>query len=386
MRLRGVWVCGCVGVWLAGCATQTPEVITMSDAEVVRRADGLTATMARATETARAMATGNALATATRAAAMEATADAIRATEVELEHRHAWAEATSEQFERELRDTQLAAGATMKADEATAAATAARAERENDLAWQATARDSAWAMVIGVVVVLVMAAGGAFIAWRVWLDFRRTQMEKQAVLERQMQGDRHEMEMMRLRLEAFSKALRETKAGTVLPMPDGRPLVLPPAGPASNSDLVESDAPPAETITVNAADGSYEIERMSAEELASREMMMALVKDSIAYHNRLGRKGRDQRQVVDWRELRRMGFAWDGGKWQAVRNLFGEALVSRPRLGTFPAEEGMTLEGLLNAVKWGQVKVTPLPQHRFRRQNDDVGTIETNTNIWNNGE
>jgi len=57
---------------LAACATPvqyaTPVVISMSDAEIVRRADGLTATPAAQTSTAGAVATANAQATATAVA------------------------------------------------------------------------------------------------------------------------------------------------------------------------------------------------------------------------------------------------------------------------------------------------------------------------------
>lgn len=313
-----------------------------------------------ATNTAQAQATVNAQSTAARVSTLEAVNDAARATESELEHRQAAAIATSEQFKRDLADTQTAADATSQtgavtattAAQATANAIRDEAERvaiRNSAENGATVRTIVVAGVVTLVVVVLLIAGLAFIGGRMYFDFERSRRE-----------DLHEIDVMRLKLEALSKAMRESRAGTVVMQLSGPPLVLPPAHATNGSaalDAAMSDLPVVDAVVVNVGNETYSLAHLSEEEKAGYTKMVELLEAAIAWHAANATKDeRKLRQVPDWRGLR-----WPSNKWQEARNLFGETLTSQPGVGTFPADERQSLADLLNGVRYGKVRVVLPP-------------------------
>lgn len=340
---------------LAACASpaQIPVLEPVSNAEIIRRADGLTATAAGQTATAAAMATQNGQATAERIAVLEAVADRARATEVELQHRQAAALATSQQFERDLSATRIVAGATSGAGNVTATAqTQATAQALAHEREQAGIRNSeqngdtmrtvVLAVVLVGAVIVILLAGSAAIGARMYFD-----------IEKQRRSELHEFDLMRLKLEALSRAMRESRAGTVVPQLEGPPLVLPPAHPASGSSLLDgamSDLPPVEAVIINAGDDSYTVGKFTPAEETAWAEMLALVEASIEYWNGQSRVGHRERQVVTDEKL-----GWSPNRWQKARNLFDETLISKPGKGTFPADERLTLGDLRRTLKSGRL-------------------------------
>jgi len=321
-----------------------------------------------ATNTAAAVATESAQATATRVVALERIADAATASAIELQQQAAYAQATSQQALREIDETQAAGRATSEAGNTTATAVAQRTqqaiagERE-----QVAIRDSQengdtlrtivlW-VALAFVTLLILVMVFFFLYFKNANEQRRREHE----LELEQRREIHELELIRLKLAALAQAMRESRAGTVVPQLNGPPLVLPPAHPTNGSDLIDailSDLPPVENINVIDGDSVHVVAGWGEAEIEAQRKMIELVDAAIAWH--VVNKTSDPkklRQVPDWR-----GLKWPSNKWQEARNLFGDALASQSGVGTYPADERQSLPDLLGAIKYGRVNpVLPPP-------------------------
>lgn len=317
----------------ASCTAQKPPAVPppLLPVEAQRVID-------RATETAQVMATQNAMATADRRATDQSIADMGTSTAVVLLAQQAQAEATSDQFSRNLRDT-------AQADQSTAQVVARALTQEYGRVQ--SARDAELDMTVrGVLSLLGLALAAAIVM--IGLVVAKT-MEGKARIQASM-----------LIADALRRRLVETRNGTAWLSEDGVPLILPPPGPVKLVDslYLNDDAIPfAETITVNDSHGSREVERWTNEEQAAYRDMVDLIQASIRFWIRKGKRGSHQKQVIGHRLL-----GWDADRWNRSRRYFGDYLVGVPGVGTFPKDDHMTLGALLHEVHSGRLQ--PSLPHR----------------------
>jgi len=282
-------------------------------------------------------------ATVQRQIEMESTSDARTETAFQATLSTDRTQSAQTQAAISQRDTETANNATATMSAARTQAAAA-VERENKaaadwLAWSNTIRNL---FVILAAVIITSAVVSGLTVWfiireRARLDLQRQRLEYEAQIER-------------LKIEAMSRAVRETNAGTMIAVPGSAPMFLPPVqrGPMEYSTIL-SDAPTAPPITVNADYDSYTLDRLSADEIVARDLMLEWIELSIRWHDERGnRPGHRQHQ------LKRYNYIGKGSSWQMrVAALFGEALESS-KAGSF-SREGLDLGSLRAEVKAGRI-------------------------------
>ncbi len=323
-----------------------------------------------ATNTAQVIATQNTFATATRQVVINQTADARAQVEWEAKQRDEQKKRDEEAQKRLLAQQQLSDSATKAANQNKRDDTAAQQKIVDAREWGETQRTAVFAIVIvgtltSVVIVIVV-----FIGVRMWLE-----------VERERRKQLHEVEVMQKKLIALSMAIRETRAGTVMPMIDGAPLVINQlAGPSQTAKTPEemqamlSDAPDApevkddQPLVINADYSSYTIPRVTSEEEAARQEMIAWIDSSIEWHARNGSKAAHRETFLkNWREL---GREWNSDRQKRARSYFGDELIAQSGVGTW-ATEGRSLLDLKRDVKLGAIKIA-LPHSQGQAVKLDV--------------
>lgn len=313
----------------------------LSDAAAIRRVEGLTETASAYTATAGAVATVNANATAVRVReeqllrdkmtqdahtlAMQATSGALTGTPAV-----ATAQAGATTTAAILTATREA---TIEAQQAQIAAV----ELENSKQWGETSRAIFWAVTVVVSIAVTLFVGWGIVTLKLF-----------AQAENERRADRHEIEMMKLKLAAFAQAMRETRAGTVVPMLDGPPMVLPPAGVTSGSAI--SDLPETPPIVVNDGDDSHTISRMTPAEIQAQAEVLEWVRLSIDWHNAQGKAGHREHQLKRWSAIGK-----DSEFQKRVTAYLGESIIVGGA-GTFAAG-GITLGELYRRVKAGEISL-----------------------------
>jgi hypothetical protein len=309
-----------------------------------------------ATNTAQVMATQNTFATATRQVVINLTADARAQAEWEAKQRDEQKKRDEEAQRRLLEQQKLSDSATKTANQNKRDDAAAQQGMIDSREWGETQRTAVMAVVIVGTLTSVVIVIAAFIGVRMWI-------ESESERRRQI----HEIEVMQKKLIAYSMAIRETRAGTVLPMLDGKPLVINQlAGPTQTAytpeemQMLLSDAPDApevkddKQIVINAGDNSYSILRVTSDEEAARHEMIAWIDSSIEWHARNGSKAAHRETFLkSWREL---GKEWNSDRQKRARSYFGDALIAQSGVGTW-ATEGRSLLDLKRDVKMGKVKI-----------------------------
>ncbi len=308
-----------------------------------------------ATNTAQVMATQNTLATATRQVVINLTADARSQTEWEAKQREEQKKRDEETQKRLLAQQQLSDNATKIANQNRRDDTAAIQNMIDAREWGETQRTTITAFVIVGTLVSVVIVIASFIGVRMWIE-----------VERERRRQLHEVEVMQKKLIALSMAIRETRAGTVMPMIDGAPLVINQlAGPSQTAKTPEemqamlSDAPDApevkeDPLVINADYSSYTIPRVTSEEEAARQEMIAWIDSSIEWHARNGSKAAHRETFLkSWREL---GKEWNSDRQKRARSYFGDELIAQSGVGTW-ATEGRSLLDLKRDVKMGKIKI-----------------------------
>jgi len=339
-------------LFIAACNTPAPTVgapnvavVQMSDGDAIRRVEGLTATASYQTATAIVMATQNAVSTAARVAQMEALANqmtqdnhalAMAATSGALTATPA-AISTSQQQTAVAHAATVTREATIEAQEAQAVAI----ELENSKQWGETSRSIFYAVAVVIAIAVTLFTSWGIITLRLF-----------AQAENERRADRHEIEMMKLKLAAFAAAMRETRAGTIVPMLDGPPMILPPASilPPTTSDIPEAP------FIINDGEDSYTVSRMTPAEIAAKEEVLEWIDLSIAWHNERGKIGRREHQLKRWDKIER-----DSEFQKRVTAYLGEA-ISVGSSGTFAAG-GITLEELRRRVKVGEISLCVAHNH-----------------------
>ena len=308
-----------------------------------------------ATGTARTIATQNTFATDTRQVVINLTADARAQAEWEAKQRDEQKKRDEEAQRRLLEQQKLSDSATKTANQNKRDDAAAQQGMIDSREWGETQRAAVMAVVIVGTLTSVVIVIAAFIGVRMWI-------ESESERRRQI----HEIDVMQKKLIAYSMAIRETRAGTVLPMLDGKPLVINQlAGPTQTARTPEemqamlSDAPDApevkdDPIVINADYNSYTIPRVTSEEEAARQEMIAWIDSSIEWHARHGSKAAHRETFLkSWREL---GKEWNSDRQKRARSYFGDELIAQSGVGTL-ATEGRSLLDLKRDVKLGKIKV-----------------------------
>lgn len=309
-----------------------------------------------ATNTAQAVATQNTFATATRQVIINQTADARSQAEWEAKQRDEQKKRDEEAQKRLLAQQQLSDNATKTANQNKRDDTEAQQKIVDAREWGETQRAAVMAVVIVGTLASVVIVIAVFIGVRMWLE-----------VERERRKQLHEIEIIQRKLAAYAMAIRETRAGTVLPMLDGTPLVInqlaSPVQTVKTSEEMQallSDAPDApevkddKQIVINAGDDSYTIPRVSPEEDAARQEMIAWIDASIEWHRRNGSKAAHRETFLkNWREL---GREWNSDRQKRARSYFGDALIAQSGIGTW-ATEGRSLLDLKRDVTMGKIKI-----------------------------
>lgn len=308
-----------------------------------------------ATNTAQVMATQNTLATATRQTVINLTADARAQAEWEAKQRDEQKKRDEEAQKRLIEQQKISDSATKTANQNKRDDAAAQQSMIDSREWGETQRTAVIAIVIVGTLTSVVIVIVAFIGMRMWIE-----------VERERRKQIHEIEVMQKKLIAYSMAIRETRAGTVLPMLDGKPLVINQlAGPTQTAKTPEemqmllSDAPDApevkdDPLVVNADYSSYTVSRVSPEEEAARQEMIAWIDSSIEWHRHNGSKAAHRETFLkNWREL---GKDWNSDRQKRARAYFGDELIAQSGVGTW-ATEGRSLFDLKRDVKLGKIKV-----------------------------
>ncbi len=214
--------------------------------------------------------------------------------------------------------------------------------------WGITQRSVTQSVVFGFVVVFVFVCAVGIIALNLHNQTLIQYRKERNALEIQQARDKHEMEMLRAKIEAMAAAIRETNAGTYVPMLNGEHLILPSAHPIENTTIV-SDAPSAPKIVINNIHGSHEVNALSPEELKAQDEMLEWVDLSIDWHNKQGKQGTRERQ------LKRYNHIGKDPNWQVkVSGYFGEEITTAGSAGSF-ARNGDDLGTLRSRLKNGKV-------------------------------
>lgn len=334
-----------VMIMINACSVSpAPSIIVpnMSDAEAVRRVDGLTATSNSMNSTLQAMSTQNANATAIRvresqllvdgmtqdahALAMAATSGSLTATP---QAGTSSAQSTS---------TSQAATSTREATIEAQAAQLTAATLEDNKQWGETIRAIAWAVTVVMTIVFSLVGIFAVITMREFADVKKTQIQAA-----------HEMQMLSMRLAALADGMRETHAGTVLFDFSGSPLVLPPASPISGSSIV-SDIPQTQPIIVNQGNEQYTLSRLTPAEISARDDVLEWIDLSISWHDAKGKPGAREHQ------LKRHNHIGKDGDWQNRLTGYLGHSVTVSGAGTF-VSNGATLGELRRRLKAGEISL-----------------------------
>lgn len=300
-----------------------------------------------ATTTAQVLATQNAVSTETRRQTQQANDDGYTATAVAQSVRATDSAATGAALSH-------TATATAQIAVAAAAEQQGAATAEERRQWGETTRFALSAFLIALIVIVVIVGGVIAVALR-----------EQMANERGRQTALAEVELMRLKLAAFAAAIRETRAGTVLPMLEGPPLVL--ARPADglrvahskdelddllNEETQAEEAPPADPITINSNGGSHTVSRVTTAEKEAYGRMLHFLHLAAMAHAKANRRGWDENTLPGWRDI---GLN-SASEWTAYANLFGGAIERKPGKGTFCGANYPTLRELRAAVRFGKIR------------------------------
>lgn len=296
----------------------------------------------RATATAIVVATQNAVSTETRRQTQQSFDDGYTATAVYQSVRATDAAATIAALDQ-------AATATAQIAAVVEAGQQQQAAAEELRQWGETMRFALTAIFFAVVTMAVVAGSVIAVAYR---EKMKNEREHRRALA--------DVEIMRLKLAALAAAIRETRAGTILPMLDGPPLVLT-AGdyrvaraPGDVDELLDGaeEAPPADPIVINSNGGSHAVPRVTAAEQEAYGRMLHFLHLAATAHAKMNRRGWDENTLPGWRDI---GLN-SASEWTEYANLFGRAIERKPGKGTFCGPDYPTLRDLRLAVRFGKIK------------------------------